>query len=139
MSSLSSIYKALLTRLDAITAPLPTQYENEAFTPPATAYQSVNLLTAEPGNPTMGGTPVGELYREQGVFQVTLFYPLNEGAGNALTRAEALRDWFSRGSSFTDSGITVSVGGTPRIGPGMRDDDRYVLPVDIPFFSNVYA
>lgn len=137
MSSIKQIYIALVTQLDALTSSLPTEYENEEFDPPQTAYQRVNLLPATPANPTLGGTPM--MFQEQGILQVTLFYPIGEGVGNALTRAEAIRDWFPRGASFIAGGITAVISDTPRIGPGMRDDDRYMLPIDIPYFSHIYA
>jgi hypothetical protein len=138
VSSLAKIKTALETRLKAMASLLPTQWENSAFTPPSdSAYQSVHLLPAEPVSPSILGVAGSEMYREIGVMQVTLVYPARGGAGTALAKAEAIRDWFPRGSSFSYGGVTTVVSRTPRIGPAMFQDDRYVLPVSIPYFANI--
>lgn len=138
MSSLARIKTALEARLKAMAGLLPTRWENTAFTPPADSpYQEVHLLPAEPENPSILGVAWSEMYRESGFMQVTLVYPAEGGAGSALAKAEAIRDWFPRGSSFTYGGVTAIVGRTPRIGPAMQQDERYVLPVSIPYFANI--
>lgn len=138
MSSLTKVKAALETRLKAMSTLLPTQWENTAFTPPNSgAWQSVNFLPAEPENPSILGVAGSEMYRENGFMQVTLSYPAQGGAGSALTKAEAIRDWFPRGGSYSFGGLTVVVRRTPRIGPAMVQGDRYVLPVSIPYFANV--
>lgn len=138
MSSLMKIKTALETRLKAIASLLPTQWENSAFTPPVdSAYQTVHLLPAEPVNPSILGVAGSEMYREMGIMQVTLVYPARGGAGTALSKAEAIRDWFPRGASYSYGGITAVISRTPRIGPAMVQDDRYVLPISIPYFANI--
>ena len=139
MSSLARVKAALETRLKAMTSLLPTAWENTAFTPPADngPYQVVHLLPAEPENPSILGVAGSEMYRERGLMQVTLVYPAKGGAGSALAKAEAIRDWFPRGSSFTYSSVTVVIPRTPSISPAMVQDERYVLPVSIPYFANI--
>lgn len=138
MSSLAKIKAALETRLKAMSPLLPTHWENSQFTPPESGgYQSVHLLPAEPENPSILGVAGSEMYRENGLMQVTLVYPAEGGAGTALAKAEAIRDWFPRGLSVSYGGITTVIGRTPRIGPAMVQDDRYVLPVSIPYFANI--
>lgn len=138
MSSLARIKVALETRLKAMASLLPTQWENSAFTPPSDApYQTVHLLPAEPVNPSILGVAGSEMYRETGIFQITLVYPARGGAGTALAKAEAIRDWFPRGGSYVYGGVTAVVARTPRIGPAMVQDDRYVLPVSVTYFANI--
>lgn len=138
MSSLAKIKTALETRLKAMTPLVPTHWENAAFTPPSDSpYQNVVLLPAEPVNPSILGVAGSEMYREIGIMQVTLVYPAKGGAGTALAKAEAIRDWFPRGSSFSFGGVTTVISRTPRIGPAMVQDDRYVLPVSVSYFANI--
>jgi len=139
VSSLSKVRQALEARLKALSPLLPTEWENSQFSPPANngPFQSVSLLPATPENPSILGVAGMEMYREIGMLQITLVYAARGGAGTAFARAEAIRDWFPRGSSYSFGGVTVIVNQTPRIGPAMVQDDRYVLPIRIPYFANI--
>jgi hypothetical protein len=128
------IQKALEARLAALSGALPTAWSNVLLSPPATAYQSVDLLPAKPVNPTFGSA----FYRDQGIFQVTLFFPLGGGVGAALARADVIRAGFPRGSSYSNGGITVLISGTPEIAPGRVIEQRWVVPVSIPYFANIF-
>jgi len=132
--SLRQIKAALETRLKAMPGALATAWENVKFDPPADPYQRADLLPATTENPTMGSA----MYREIGVFQVTLFYPLDGGGGVVYAMAEAIRDWFPRGASFSSGGITVIISDTGSIGPKYREDDRFVLPVSLRYFAHVF-
>lgn len=131
--SVTTLRKLLEQKLNSITAPLPTQWQNGNFTPVAgTAYQQVFLMLGNPSNPELSGT----FFVENGYLQINLRYPANSGAGDAETRAQAIRDLFPFGLSLTASGITVTVKSTPTISPGQNDGDRYQVPVKIFFTAN---
>lgn len=124
---------ALEARLAAIASPLPTQYENSAYMPVAgAAYQQIYLLLAEPDNPE-----TGRFNQQNGIFQINLRYPINNGPGTGEVRAQEIADWFYKGLSLAANGLTVTVNRTPAIGPGAVDGDRYVLPVKVRFYANV--
>ena len=127
---------ALETALAAMSPELATAYENVEFDKPiaTTPYQKVNILFATPDNLVYGST-----YQEMGIMQVTLMYPIQEGVGDAMARAELLRTTFYRGSSFTSGGSTAIIHKTPEIGLGFIDGERYSLPVKIKFYSNATA
>lgn len=113
-----------------------TEWQNaRAFTPPAPSipYQQAYLLTAEPDNPEIGGG-----YREQGIFQVSLRYPLFSGSLLSETRAELIRGVFYRGASFIKDTVTVTIEKTPEVGQGKIDGDRYFLPVRIRYYANIF-
>ncbi len=154
--SLVAVRRALETALDGISPALATAWENLKFTPtPGTPYQRVNLLAAPPLNPEMGG-----FVQERGFMQVALAYPLEGGPGAALARAETIRATFKRGTSFTAPAnepdgvtldldfttetysawepfiVTTTVANTPEIAPALFEDDRYVVPVRVPFYAN---
>lgn len=127
------IRSALEVALAAMSPALATAYENAPYTPVSgTPYQRVTVLLAEPANPE-----INSYHREQGFMQVDLSYPLNAGPAAAEARAELIRDTFYRGASFTASGVTTTVERTPEIMPGRVEDDRYVKPVRIRFYSHV--
>lgn len=127
------IRAALEVRLAALAPTLATAYENQDFAPtPGTPYQRVNLMRAQPENPTYDA-----FKRKSGLLQVTLMYPLGDGPGAADTRADLLAAWFPRGLSLVSGGITVIVDGTPYVMGGFVDEDRWSVPVRVPYFSNI--
>ena len=133
--SISSVRIALETKLATITPELSTAYENVPFTPvTGTPYQRAYLMPATPANPTMGDG----YYREQGIFQVTLMFPLQAGPKTAADRAELIRAAFKRGTSLTSGGITTIIERTPEIGQGRVDGDRWALPVKIRWYAGIY-
>lgn len=126
---------ALEEALAGMSPALATAPENESFAPAeGTPYQRVTMLLAEPVNAEIGRAG---LHREEGFLQVDLKYPLNRGSGAAATRAELIRSTFYRGASFTASGVTVNIERTPEIMPGRVEEDRYVVPVRIRFYSHI--
>lgn len=132
--SLANIRAALEIRLQSL-GPLRTAWENVQFTPiPNEPYQKANLLPAQTQNPALGSS----LKHETGVFQVTLYYPANKGVGDALARAQAIRDHFPRGLTLTQSGTTVTIQRTPSLGAGTPDGDRWVVPITIQYYANEF-
>jgi hypothetical protein len=134
--SLTAIRAALETTLNAISPALTTIWENtEASTPVnGTAYQRVFLLPGPPLN-----LEIGPSYTEQGVLQVSLYYPLGTGPAAATARAEAIRAAFKFASTHTASGVKVLVTATPEIGPARTEDDLYFLPVRVRFEAQIYG
>lgn len=135
--SIRSVRIALESRLQALDTDFETAFENVTFKPsnPAEPYQEVRLLPNEPDNAAVGGA----YYRERGIFQVTLMYPLQVGVADAETKAKAVRDHFPRGLRLTQDGTTITVDATPTIGPGFRDNDRWRIPVSVNYHAQVFA
>ena len=131
--SRTAVRAALEGALNSINPSIGCAWENAPYTPThGTAYQAVFLMAAEPAN-----IEIGSAYTERGYLQINLFYPLDTGPGAAEARAELIRSTFTRGASFTASGITVHIERTPEIGPARIEDDRYFLPVRIRFYAFV--
>lgn len=114
-------------------AQMPIAYENQRYDRVVgVAYQELHLLPATSSQP--GNGPNGRMY-DTGVFQVSLYYPRDEGPGAAAGRADLLRTYFKRGGTpLSFGGVTVSVERTPSISPARIQDDWYVLVVSIPYF-----
>lgn len=132
--SLLKIRQALEVQLATVLPVIATANENASFQPQASIpYQRINLMPAEPTNPSFGDN----FRREQGIFQIMLCYPLLSGSGDALARAELIRAAFNRGNSFTVGGVTVQIDRTPTVSGAIIDADRYCVPVRVRYFANV--
>jgi hypothetical protein len=129
------IRAALEVALAAMSPAVAIAYENKPYTPvPGTPYHAAFLLFAPPANDEIGRAG---LYRQDGIFQITLAYPLDAGTGVAAARAELIRTIFYRGASFTASGVTVNIERTPEIAPSRIEEDRFILPVKVRFYSHL--
>lgn len=112
---------------------IDTVWENTSYEPQGgKPYQQVFMLPGIPENPTSGGYT-----REIGVMQISLFYPLDKGSGDADARAKAIKNWFPRAASYTVGGITTIINRTPYIMPGSRDGDRWMVPIRIPYYADI--
>jgi hypothetical protein len=132
--STAKIRAALETALATVSPSLVTEYENTNFVPPASgAYQRTHLMPSDPVNNTFGD----DQKREQGIFQVLLYYPTGTGPGAATAQAELIKTKFKRGSTFTSAGVTVTISNTPTIAPALFSDDRYVVPIRIRYWAYV--
>lgn len=132
--SIVLVRSALQTALNGMSPALATAWENVDYVPvTGTPYQAAYVLAAEPDNPTMGDA----FYREQGIFQISLFYPIQVGTAAAEARAELIRTTFKRGTSFTSGTVTVQIEKTPEISPGRVDGDRWHIPVKIRWFAGI--
>lgn len=135
MSGITNVRAALESGLNGMSPALATAWENVAFTPtPGTAYQRVTFMPATPVN-----NEISANYREEGILQIDLCYPLNTGPAAAEARAELIRSTFKRGTAFTSGGVTVTVSDVPEIHPGRFEADRYIRQVDVPVFAHVTA
>ncbi len=118
-----------------VTAKL-TAWEGVAFaTVPLVPYQRVNLLSSPPENPSFGGS----FYRELGFMQVTLYYPVQRGVLDIMTRAELLRTTFARGASFTSSGVTVNIPKKASISAPKIDEEVISSYVRIPYWADIFS
>jgi hypothetical protein len=97
-------------------------------------YQKAHLLPAEPG-----GREIGPNYLEQGIFQVSLFFPLLQSPAGSDAQPALIRTAFRRGTSLSSGGVTTNILDWPAKAPGYEDGDRWVVPVSIPYRAQVTA
>lgn len=113
-----------------------TAYQNASYqVVSGVPYQLINLTTFKPDEPTQGGG----YYREHGVFQVTLVYPVGTGIGSILTRAELIRSYFKKGLTLSNSGVTTTIDVTPEFGYLQGSSDNISLPVKIGYRADIYS
>lgn len=132
----SAIRIALESALAAMVNPIDTAWENDTYVPVSgTPYQQVTLMLGQPEDPVVG---VG-FHREAGVLMIALRYPGPTAAGgsgpkNAQARADLIQSAFRKGTSL--NGVTIDK--TPWVGKGYNDVDRFVVPVQVHFFANIF-
>ncbi|MFM9829731.1 MAG: phage tail terminator-like protein [Sphingomonas sp.] len=126
--------KALEVALSGMSPSLATAWENAPYSPVVgTAYQAVSMILARPADIELSG----RIHREQGFLQINLMYPLDTGPNAAETRAELVRSTFYASRTFTASGVTVHIDGTPEIAPARVEDNRYMVPVRVRFYAHI--
>lgn len=113
---------------------LPTEVENDDFDVPEGPYRQVFFLWPRAENPTMGDGH----YRQRGIMQVSLHYPVGEGSGEADLAGGKYREHYERGLSLTRNGVTTIIDETPEVGSGSKQGDRYVVVVRVRFYADAF-
>ena len=130
-----SIRSILEAKLATISPSLGTVYENlpqSAYVPVAgTPYQSVNMLYADSEDLCI----TNDMIKDQGICQITLYYPLNQGSKNIEDRAKLIRNTFTTGLQLTDNTDTVLISRTPSIKNMGQISDRFIYVVSIYYKS----
>lgn len=126
-----AVRAALETALESITPTMPTAWENSGYKPVVgTPYQTAEIIWSTPDDGELGGTT----FMQAGYLQVILRYPPGQGSAAAITRTEALEDLFTKAATFTKDGIATTIERVARVLTAFTDkDDRYAVPVRIPF------
>lgn len=133
-----AINAALSAELKTLAPALPIAWPNEVFNPPAsTPYIRAFFLPTPTQDVALGTGSLG-LKRMSGIFQVSLYYPLNTGEGDSRRKADAVIALFPRGKTLTHGGVDVVVDATPYASPAFVSDAWYVTPVTIEYRADVY-
>ena len=98
-------------------------------------YQLIFMTPFKPDEPTQGGG----YYREHGVFQVTLVYPVGVGVGAIMARAELIRSFFKKGLTLISGSVKVIIIDTPSFGYTQGSSDSIELPVKISYMADIYT
>lgn len=115
-----------------------TAYANVIYNPVVgVPYQMLHMVPFKPMEPTQGGG----YYKEHGLFQVTLVYPVGVGSTAILARAELIRTAFKKGSTVVNGGLTTTIVDTPEFGylDGTSDSNQFTLPVKIGYSADIYC
>ena len=127
--------RCLERRLMALTPSLPTSFEGASFEPPLTMYQSCQLSIRNPDDPVLGTG----FYRERIQFQVFVVDAPNNGTAAAIQRAELIREWFKKGSTFQEGAYRIHILNTPKVASTGAIGNRTVVPVMIDAVTEVYS
>jgi len=135
MISATNIETALVAKLQALNPTWTQAYSGLPFTPnAANPYQKGHLLPARPGEPSWSK---GTHWRQRGVFQVSLFYPVKQAnvRSKLLERAELVKDWFyptdNTNRGLTSGSTTVIIEDMPYVHQIFDGTVHSMIPVDI--------
>jgi len=130
-----NIRAAFETALYNLDNTFATAWENTEFTPDENVpYQRVQLVLYKPQNPTTSA----DHRRERGEFQVFVSYPKGSGANAAYDKASSIASLFKRGTTLIKNSTKVLIVQSPHVATAMQFADRYVVPVTVEFFVDVF-
>lgn len=127
--TIARIRQALESRTNtwaqAQTPAIPVAFENALFTPPPGRYARAFVLPGE----TVSDDMAGKHRRYVGVFQVSLYLPLNAGTAESAALIASLDTSFALTAPITISGFQVFLTSPMSPGPAIPDGTRYQIPV----------
>lgn len=110
-----------------------TAYDNVAFEPQAnTPWSRVTVLPAQPEVTSLGGNGYDE---HNGVLQIDLFYPLNQGTGAVHAKADDICALFKAGARFSYGGDTVVIRSSGRKN-GRKDGGWFKVTVSVLYLAH---
>lgn len=127
MSFFLEIHTALDTRLNTLTGGTPIAWENTAYVPiRGTAYLRPTLLMSPSSL-----MDLDTLQMNQGFYQVDLFYPLGDGAGVLLSKADDIYDHFKGALKLTSGSVNVYIKEISRTAPAEIDNAWYMASIEV--------
>lgn len=130
-----SIRSIIETKLSSITPFVNTIFENlpsSAYVPTqGIPYQTCQILYAEPDDLCI----TNDLIKDSGLAQITLYYPIDQGAKNIEARAKLIRSTFPRALKLTDVTDEVRISKTPDMKNMGQSADRFIYVVSIYWHS----
>lgn len=114
---------------------IPVAWENTQFEPEVgQTFLRAFLLPA----PTESETLEGEHRAYIGVYQISIYVPINEGAGVAETILDGLDLLFPNNERFTvGPSFQVQVISPVRAGPAIQSGDWYLVPASFEYRADV--
>jgi hypothetical protein len=129
-----AINQALVAHYVSGSFGLSTAYENVKFDPAnGQPWASVFFLPAQAVATTQGN---GGLDLVDGIFQIDLNYPLGEGDGAILAKADVIIAHFKAGTMLTYSGQVVTLKASGRNG-GHIINSQYRISISCGFYAHV--
>jgi hypothetical protein len=124
MTIASTIMNTLNSRLAQLASLPATAWPNVPFTPATgTLWIRPDLLPADSALETIQGSE-----EHLGVYQVSVFAPLDQGTGAALVQADAIADHFAADRDL--SGLRIR---SISVGQPMREESWLMVPVSIEY------
>lgn len=128
--SLNKVYTAFITKINTLTPLIDTAYENKDYIPTTgKEYQEVYILPSSNNVPYINETS----YKMEGLVQITLCYPINEGRSKAMDRANLYMGLFPVGTVLTIDSLKIRIKGVPQITNLGVDTGRYKIALRVGF------
>lgn len=131
MRQTKEVLRALNDHLVGMAGGYKIAFPGTEFTPPQNSiWLKADYLMAKP---VMIGAFTQGMYREQGIYQVTVFGPKGRGALDIVEATDVVMDRFQRGTELTGIGPTVKIERCYRSSP-MEESPWTKVPVSIEFW-----
>lgn len=131
--SILEIKRAAERHLASMPSQWSTAYEGVSFNPPDGNYLKVQFLLLSPDDPTLN---VG-YHRERVQFQIFVVTKSGGGTGEAITKAEQIREKFAKGTFLSEGSVRIHVLSTPRVSSAVQLNERLVVPILIDLVCEV--
>jgi len=131
MSVFYDLSYALDNNLNTMAGLPPVAWQNKGYKPVnGTLYLRPTLIPADSNVATIGaGTDIN-----QGIYQIDIFSPLDEGKNEAMLMSDAIAEQFKRDKELVYNGRTVTIRSTSqRIMP--NDDSWAHYMVEVVYYS----
>lgn len=128
-----AIETAINTWNSAKAKPYPIAWENAPFTPPEAVYLRCHMLPAQTDSNDLKGDH--RCYR--GVYQISIYAPINQGSGGAEAIADELAALFPNNKRLTAGGLSLQTVSPVSVARGMQDEGRYILPCSFYYRADV--
>src|SRR5690606_19875928 len=134
MADAADIAEALLARcatLEVGSPALPIAYPEDpsGFEPPADGkYLEVSLFA---NVPRWQAINTGKM--DQGLLQVTVVWPANQGVIEPMAAADAVKAHFAKGTPLRHGTANVKISGDPWAASPLSEDSELRVPVTVPW------
>lgn len=113
---------------------LPTGYPNKNFSPKqGEPWAKVHFI---PNQPSVGSLGTYGDDETDGIFQIDINYPLDQGNGDTNAKADQIRAHFKAGTSFSHNGQSVRVKSCGA-GRGRSDGGWWRVPITVMWTARI--
>lgn len=139
MADLNHVRRALRDRLDALVLspvlPIAWPEPTETFVPPSGPYLVAKLLF---NRPRFEGMSASDGVLDQGLLQVDVVWPKNQGDAGAIDVAKAIRAHFTVDPALAlfHGGTKTKITGQPYLSGPFSEDADLRVPVTVPWTAS---
>lgn len=129
---INKIYTAFLQKINTVTLKIDSVYENKSYTPiNDVPFQELYILPSDNTSEYINETT----YNMEGLFQISLNYPVNQGRTAATDRATLYMNLFPKNTKLTYDGLLVRQVGIPQVANLGVVGDRYKIVLRVQFLA----
>lgn len=134
MSAITDLRSALRANLLTVSGLPPVAWQNRAFEPtPGSPWLRETLLPAGANLASIAGVITEALLREDGIYQITVFYPAGGDLKAAESLVDSIRSAFRPGIVVTHGGI-AAVCTRAEVARAVQEPDWYGIPISIRYY-----
>lgn len=118
---------------------LTISYPNVSFTAPTRSGKRLGYVALKfmPNGSSLDGLPFDGDVTNQGLLQISVYWPSAEGLPAALRCAAKAASWFAAGWGTDKDGTRVRVYRAPEIAPHLQESDLIQVPVTVRWQSSL--